>query len=61
MRQKELLVISITVFLTLIAWIAADLYHITTVERIKISDIRSSEPINVKIDVKLFDSLEMKR
>ncbi len=61
MKQKEFLIISITIFLTLIAWITADLYHIATSEKLKVKDTASAKPINVKIDVAVFDLLEQKR
>ncbi len=35
MRKKELLMISIAIFLTVIAWLVADIYHAATAEKIK--------------------------
>ena len=35
MNKKELLLISIGVFLTVIAWLIADIYHAATQEKIK--------------------------
>jgi len=35
MNKKELLLISIGVFLTVVAWLIADIYHATTEEKIK--------------------------
>lgn len=35
MNRKELLLISVAIFLTVIAWLVADLYHAATTERLK--------------------------
>lgn len=35
MNKKELLLISIGVFLTVVAWLIADIYHAATQEKIK--------------------------
>ncbi len=35
MNKKELLFLSIGVFLTVIAWLVADVYHASTEEKIK--------------------------
>ncbi|PIS15853.1 hypothetical protein COT62_01465 [Candidatus Roizmanbacteria bacterium CG09_land_8_20_14_0_10_41_9] len=35
MNKKELLLISIGVFLTVVAWLIADIYHAATEEKIK--------------------------
>lgn len=35
MKKKELLLLSIGVFLTVIAWLIADIYHTSTQEKVK--------------------------
>ncbi|MGB9882937.1 MAG: hypothetical protein ACPLRN_00245 [Microgenomates group bacterium] len=35
MNKKEVLFISIAIFLTIVAWMIADLYHASTEEKIK--------------------------
>ena len=61
MRQKELLIITITVFLTIIAWLIADVYHITTTEKVKLISPKVLKPINVNIDTQIFKVLEEKK
>jgi len=61
MKQKEFLVISITVFLTIIVWLIADLYHISTTEKIKLINPRVLKPININIDTEIFKILEEKK
>ncbi len=60
MNQKELLILSLTVFLTIIAWIIADLYHISTTEKVKINSTIQSQPLNIHIDENLINELEKK-
>ena len=61
MKQKEFLIISITVFLTVIAWIVADIYHITSTEKVKLRDSAIAEPIHSSIDNRIFDILSEKK
>ncbi len=35
MNKKELMLLSIGIFLTVVAWLIADIYHAATVEQIK--------------------------
>lgn len=60
MKQKEFLIISVTVFLTVIAWIIADIYHITSTEKVKLRDTTIAEPITISIDNHIFDVLSKK-
>lgn len=60
MRQKELLVITVTVFLTIVAWIVSDLYHIAQTEKIGQIKSKRQSPLNIKINVEVFDRLEKK-
>lgn len=59
MNKKELLFISIGVFLTVIAWVVADIYHAATEEKIK---TRVNVPTlnNYKIEKNLLEVLKNK-
>ncbi len=61
MKQKEFLIISITVFLTVVAWIVADVYHISSTEKVKLQDVAVVEPIHISIDIGIFDILARKQ
>jgi hypothetical protein len=61
MRQKEFLIISITIFLTIIAWLMADIYHISTTEKVKLISPKVLKPINVNIDTEIFKVLEERK
>ncbi len=58
MNQKELLIISVTVFLTVLGWIVSDLVHISQTEQLPNNDPRFSKSIDVTIDLEVFDKLE---
>lgn len=59
MNKKELLFISIGVFLTAIAWLIADIYHAASTEKIK---NKMSSPVVKKyeVSVKVLEKLEQK-
>lgn len=59
MNQKEWLLITIGVFLTIIAWLVADVYHISKTKQVK-AKFNLVKPIRVKIDNKIFKQLEKK-
>lgn len=61
MNQKEVFIISVTIFLTIVTWIIADLYHIKTTEMIKIGSVVESAPIETHIDEKIVQLLESKK
>lgn len=50
MKQKEFLVIAVTVFLTIVAWMMADIYHIANTEKIKSATPKILKPVVSKID-----------
>ncbi len=60
MNKKELLILSVGVFLTIIAWMIIDIYHIKTsvIVRSKIKSVRLS---NYQIDKKIIDILKEKK
>ena len=59
MNKKELLLLSIGVFLTVIAWLVADIYHAATEEKIK---VRTQIPTLKKyqVDQQLLEKLRQK-
>lgn len=60
MNKKEVLFLSIGIFLTVIAWLIADIYHAATEEKIK---IKVDIPIlnNYKISKELLEILKNKK
>ncbi len=60
MNQKEVLLISITVFITVFVWIVSDLIHVSETIRLPENEPRFREPIRVNVDLKLFDELELR-
>lgn len=60
MNQKELLIISVTVFITIITWIVADIYHISTTQKITPVATPVTQNSVVTIDTKLLDTLQSK-
>lgn len=60
MNKKEVLFLSIGVFLTVIAWLVADIYHASTEEKIK-SKINIPTLNNYKISKELLETLKNKK
>lgn len=61
MNQKELLIISITVFLTVLGWIIADLNHVANTEQLPPHDSRFARPITIDINPEIFDILQERK
>ena len=61
MNQKELFLISVTIFMTVIVWIAADLVHIAKTEKLPSHDPRLAQPVKVHIDTEVITKLEQKK
>jgi len=59
MNKKELLIMSIGVFLTVIAWLVADIYHAATEEIVQ-AQVRSPRIVNYKIDKDILKVIESK-
>lgn len=59
MKKKELLLLSIGIFLTVVAWLVADLYHAATTEKVK---AKTSIPTlkKYKIDKNVLETLKTK-
>lgn len=60
MNKKELLVISITIFLTIVAWLIADIVHVSAEEKIK-SGLNIPPTRIYHIDKEVFNILESKK
>ncbi|MGB4965594.1 MAG: hypothetical protein WBO77_00590 [Microgenomates group bacterium] len=60
MRQKELLIISVTVFITIITWIIADIYHISTTQKIAPVETPAATMKTATIDTSILDVLQSK-
>jgi hypothetical protein len=61
MKAKELFIISLTIFLTITAWIVADVYHIINTKEADEQNTSTMKPINPKIDLKVFEDLQKKQ
>lgn len=59
MNRKEVLLLSIGVFLTVVAWLIADIYHASTEDKIK-SRISLPQVYQYKISKKLLETLKNK-
>lgn len=59
MTQKEIFIISIIIFLTVIAWLLTDIYHASVNEKLKVN-IEKVEPINYDINADFFRVLKEK-
>lgn len=61
MNQREMLIISITIFCTVIGWIIADLAHVARTEQLPDNDPRFSRPIVINIDLSVLNELENRK
>lgn len=59
MNKKEVLLFSIGVFLTVVAWLVADIYHASTTDTIK-SKVNLPQPYQYKISKDILDTLKNK-
>ena len=60
MNRKEVLFLSIGVFLTVIAWVVADVYHAATAEKMK-TKVNIPTLNNYKINSSLLETLKNKQ
>lgn len=60
MNKKEILFISIGIFLTVVAWVVADIYHTATEEKIKVK-INAPTLKNYKIEEDILEVLKNKK
>lgn len=59
MNRKEILLLSIGVFLTVVSWLIADIYHASTEDKIK-SKVSIPQVYHYKISKELLDTLKNK-
>ena len=59
MSKKEILILSVSIFLTVIAWLIADIIHASTRERIE-EEVTLPNIENYTIDRKIIEILESK-
>lgn len=57
MNKKEILLLSIGVFLTVVAWLVADIYHASTEDKIK-SKISLPQVYRYKINKDILETLK---
>lgn len=60
-RNKEFFIISVTIFLTVIIWIIADIYHIQKTQKVKSIDPKILKNLDFEIPQEVFQILEEKR
>lgn len=61
MKQKEFFIISLTIFLTVVAWMIADIYHAAKMKRIKTTTPEINKTINVNLNREIFQILQEKQ
>lgn len=61
MRQKELFIISITVFLTILAWLIVDIYKVRSEDVDETTKMSMSAPINFTFNSSILDTLKEKQ
>ena len=61
MNQKEILIITITIFLTIIGWIGADLVHVANTQKVEEINAQFSQPIKTKLQIDIFTNLEKRK
>ncbi|MDH7476415.1 MAG: hypothetical protein QHH09_03010 [Microgenomates group bacterium] len=59
MKKKELFLLTLGIFMTAVAWLVADIYHASTIERIK-PKINLPVVNKYDIDTEIFKILEQK-
>ncbi len=59
MNRKEFLIISFTIFLTVLAWVLSDIYHAARMREL-LKSLPSASSFEMKFDEKVFDSLKAK-
>ncbi len=59
MNRKEFLIISFTIFLTVLAWVLADIYHASKMRQL-LETVPAASSLEIRFDEKVFDSLRAK-
>ena len=60
MKQSEILVISLGVFLTVLAWVISDFYHTSIIPRMKINT-QLPKIANYEINIKTLEELKQRQ
>lgn len=58
MNKKEFFLISVTIFLTVVIWLIADIYYVTQKQRIKTPNLPNVK--NYNLDNEIFNQLNKK-
>ena len=58
MNQKEVFIITVTIFLTIIGWIVADLVHVANTQKVEEINALFSQQIEIKLQKDVFANLE---
>ncbi len=61
MKQREIFIISIVIFLTILSWLLIDIAHIKTLKNDEKINYQIPKRLNLNIDSKLFEILESKK
>ncbi len=61
MNQREILIISVTIFLTILTWIMGDLFHVAHTQKVKVHDRRYLSEIKITLDRGILQELEKKQ
>ncbi len=61
MNKKELLLISVGIFFTVIAWVIADIYHAATTEKIKTKVEAPTSLKKYEINAEVLKNLELRQ
>lgn len=60
MNKKEFLILSVTIFLTAIAWLLADIYRATTQQKVK-EEVQAPQIKSYQIREDVLKTLEIKK
>lgn len=60
MNKKEIFLLSLTIFCTIIAWIIADIYHIKKTQQVKLKNRDLPKKIDFFLDENIFKILKEK-
>jgi hypothetical protein len=58
MNRKEVFFISLTIFLTVLAWVLSDIYHTLKLKSVK--SLPSASSLEIRFDPEIFDVLRKK-
>lgn len=59
MNRKEIFILSVGIFLTVFAWLLADIYHASTTEKVKVK-VEIPTLNKYQIDKNIFEKLKQK-